>query len=377
MGAVPTFAVDCQRRSGLPTMMNNRRVTKSLERLLLSSFRLMVGVLLLVCAACVFRTDAQVTKSTETSGGGQQIRNTSPAPAELEDYIIGADDLLNLYVLDVPELSRDYRVSPSGTVTLPVMAKPLQAAGLTLSQFSERVSGELKAQGLVSEPHVTVSVNKSTLHSIAITGAVKRPQIYPVFSVTTLLDVLSEAEGLSEDAGNIAIVSRGDIGKRASRLGDATRGPDQDHTVDSLTIDLKRLLESGDPTINVRIYPGDRITVPRCGIVYVVGAVNKPGGFTMKDSSHGMTVLQAVALAADTKNTASRSQAVILRSDPQAPDGREQIPVDLKRIERGKSADPVLQAEDIVFVPDSSAKKAVNVGVASIVQMAVGMAIFK
>jgi polysaccharide export outer membrane protein len=320
---------------------------------------------------------AQAVKSAEIPPGGAQTKNTkAPGLAGTEDYIIGPDDLLNLYILDVPELSRDYRVTATGTVTLPVLAKPLNAAGLTLSQFSERLSAELKAQGLVSDPHVTLSVVQSRLHSIAITGAVKRPQIYAVFTQTTLLDVLSQAEGLADDAGNIAVVSRGDIGLRASQPGDTPRSPQQDQAVDTVTIDLKRLLESGNPSLNLRIYPGDRIMVPRAGVVYVVGAVNKPGGFTMRASSHGMTVLQALALAEDAKTTALQSQTVIIRNDPEAPEGRKQIPVDLKGILRGKSPDPVLQAEDILFIPDSAAKRALHRGIESIVQAATGVAIF-
>ena len=132
-----------------------------------------------------------------------------------EDYVIGPDDLLNVYILDVPELSRDYRVSAAGTITIPVLANPLDAAGLTLAQFSDLLSQELKTQGLVSDPHITMSVDQSRLHSIAIVGAVKRPQIYPVLTRTTLLDVLSQAEGVADDAGNTVIVRRGDIATRA------------------------------------------------------------------------------------------------------------------------------------------------------------------
>jgi len=350
--------------------MKNR---KSQEGLAFSIGRSTVSILLLLCFACVKNVQAQAVNLA----GGKQIQNTkAPSLAGGEEYVIGPDDLLNVYILDVPELSRTYRVSASGTVTLPVLAKPLTAAGLTLPQFSERLSGELKAQGLVSDPHVTLSVDQSRLHTVAITGAVKRPQIYPVFSQTTLVDVLSQAEGLADDAGNTAIVSRGDIGIRASRTGDTARSPEQDHAADTLTIDLKRLLESGDPSLNVHIYPGDRITVPRAGIVYVLGAVNKPGGFTMRVSSHGMTVLQALALAEDAKTTAKQNQTVIIRNDPQAPEGRQQIRVDLKGILRGKSPDPVMQAEDILFIPDSTAKRAFHRGIESVVQAATGVAIF-
>jgi polysaccharide biosynthesis/export protein len=292
------------------------------------------------------------------------------------DYVIGPDDVLNVYILDVPELSRDYRVSNDGMVTIPVLAKPLMAAGLTLERFSDNLSRQLKAQGLVSDPHVTISVVQSRLHSVSITGAVRRPQIYPVLTQTTLLDVLSQAEGLSDDAGNIAIVRRGDIGIQALQEGKAANNPNQVQVPDTFSVDLKRLLGSGDPKLNPTIYPGDRITIPRAGIVYVIGAVNKPGGFTMNGDSQGMTVLQAIALAEDTKSTAKRNSTVILRRDPQSPEGRDRIPVDLKAVLEGKKADPKLQAEDILFVPDSAGKRALNRGIESVVQAATGVVIF-
>ncbi len=320
---------------------------------------------------------AQVDKAHHPPSNPQQAKaRETTGPIRAEDYIIGPDDLLNIYILDVPELSRDYRVSAAGAVTLPVMAKPLNAEGLTLAQFSDQLSRELKTQGLVDDPHVTLSVVQSRLHSVAITGAVRRPQVYPVFSQTTLLDVLSQAEGLADDAGNTAIVRRGDVGMRVSRPANVAHSPGPVQPEDTLTIDLKQLLESGDPSLNPSIYPGDRITVPRAGVVYVVGAVNKPGGFTMKASTHGMTVLQAIALAENPTSTARRNQTVIIRNDLQAPDGRKQIPVDLKSILRGKSPDPVLQAEDILFVPDSGGKRAFNRGIESVVEAATGLAIY-
>jgi polysaccharide export outer membrane protein len=340
----------------------NRCMTRIREMLVFFFGRCKFTILLfLLSNFSVGGAYAQTIKPGEVPVDGEPTKSTvAPNTTQAEDYIIGPDDMLNVYILDVPELSREYRVSTTGTVTLPVLAKPLVAAGLTLSQFSDQLSRELQAQGLVSDPHITLSINQSRLHSVAITGAVKHPQVYPVFSQTTLLDVLSQAEGLADDAGNIAIVRRGDIGIRALHLSNTSHNADQTQDAGTLTIDLKRLLQSGDPSLNPIIYPGDRITVPRAGVVYVVGSVHKPGGFTVPASTHGMTVLQALALAENPTGTAKTGETVILRSDPQAPDGRKRIPVDLKAIMRGKNLDPVLQAEDILFVPDSAGKEALK-----------------
>jgi polysaccharide biosynthesis/export protein len=345
------------------------------ERFVVST---MCATITLLCLVTPWSGELQAqVREPETPTAETQKDTTSvDTPILAEDYVIGPDDMLNVYVLDVPELSRDYRVSAAGTLTIPVLANPVDAAGSTLAQLSKLLSQELKTQGLVSDPHITLTVQQSRVYSVAIVGAVKRPQVYPLLTRSTLLDMLSQAEGLADDAGNNVVVYQGDISMRASRrTGVATYTPEQVQS-GTVTIDLKRLFESGDPRLNVPIFPGDRITVPRAGVVYVVGAVNKPGGFTMKASTHGMTVLQALALAEDPKTTAKQNQTVIIRNDPHAPEGRKQIPVDLKSILQGKTPDPVLQAEDILFIPDSSGKRAFSRGIESVVQAATGVAIY-
>ena len=279
------------------------------------------------------------------------------------DSIISPDDVLDIYVVDVPELSRQYRVSPSGTVVFPLLAEPLHASGMTLTQFSDALSAQLRSDGFVTNPHMVVTIVNSRLKSVAITGSVKMPQIYPVFGTTTLLDVLSQSQGLTDDASNLAVISRGKLG--FSTTGETT-----------LTVDLKNLLQSGDAKYNVEIYPGDRVTVPRAGVVYVVGAVNKPGGFVIKSADNGMTVLQALAMAEDTKSTAMRNKTVIIRPDPNAPGGHSQISLDLNMVLAAKEPDPLLHPDDVLFVPDSTAKKAFRRGLEAALQMATGLAIY-
>lgn len=295
-----------------------------------------------------------------------------PAPAVSEpEYLISPEDVLELYVLDVPELSRQYEVSATGKVTLPLLPAPVAAAGLTLNQFSDAVRNALQTEGFVSHPRVTTSVRESRAHAVSITGSVRKPQLCRVFGRTTFLDVLSQAEGLADDAGTTAIVRRGDIAVHALPQPSPDRAAEVPYTV---TVDLQRLLESGDSQANIDVYPGDRITVPRAGIVYVVGAVNRPGGFPLK-TGKGITVLQALALAEDLKSTAVRDKAVIIQR-AEAGEHR-QIPVNLKKLLAGKTPDPALHAEDILFVPDSSSRRALKRSAEAALQMATGLAIYR
>jgi polysaccharide export outer membrane protein len=297
------------------------------------------------------------------------VTATTTAPPSLpgpdSDLIISPDDVLDIYVMDVPELSRQYRVSPGGTILLPLLDKPMMAAGINVSTFSATLAKELSQRGLVSNPHIMISIASSRLKAVAITGAVKRPQIYPVFGHTTLLDMLSQAEGLEADASKVAIVSRGDLGQQMAKSGERVQ-----------TIDLKKLMETGDAAHNIDIYPGDRVTIPRAGVVYVVGAVNKPGGFPINSTGDGMTVLQAIAMAEDLKPTAIGKKAMVIRVDTNAPDGHSKIPLNVSDILSAKVADPVLQANDILFIPDSQSARAMRRGLEAIIQTATGVAIY-
>jgi len=293
------------------------------------------------------------------------------------DYVISPDDLLEVNVFDVSELCHVYRVSPSGSITLPLVPAPIAAAGLTTAQLASAIRDRLHSDGLVSKAQVTVEVKESRLHSVAVTGEVKKPQIYPVFAPTTLLDVLSQAEGLSEDAGRVATVTRGDVALAAQGLPGGQDGG-QSPVAQTITIDLKRLLQTGDPRLNIALYPGDRVTVQRAGIIYVVGAVGRPGGFTLKNDEEQMTVLKAIALAEDLKSTAIRSRAMIIRGDPaQAGPARREFPVNLSEVLKGRAPDPPMQANDILFVPDSAARKAMHRAAEAAVQIATGVIIWR
>lgn len=283
------------------------------------------------------------------------VSGFAQVPSASEAYRIRPDDVLEIYVVDVPELSRQCRVSPDGFVSV-AMLGPIPASGMSLMALSERVANDLRDSGLISNPHVTVSIVQSRLSSVAITGAVRKPQIYPVFGQTTLLDLLSQAEGLEEDAGDTLFVLR-------------------NGETNPATVNVTRLL-NGDREMNIAIFPGDRITVPRAGVVYVVGAVNKPGGFQLGLNRQRISLLQAVALAEDLKATALRRKALLIRGGSSGAAERSEVPVDLKLVLEGKSADLELRADDILFVPDSSSRKLIKRGAEAVLQVATGVAIY-
>jgi polysaccharide export outer membrane protein len=248
-------------------------------------------------------------------------------------------------------------------ITMPLLATPIPAVGLTLEQLAARVSERLRTAGLVTNPQVTVAVKESRAHAISVVGAVRVPQTIRVLGRTTFLDVVSQAGGFTEDVGNTAIITRGEMAMRALGL---TPEPDSEERGEAgfvartVTVDLKLLMSTGEASLNPAIYPGDRVTVQRAGVIYVVGAVNRPGGYTLKSEYEDMTVLKALALADNAKPTAQQDKAMILRKNPQKPGGRDEIPVKLKQIMANRAPDLPLYANDILFIPDSAGKKALR-----------------
>jgi polysaccharide export outer membrane protein len=323
----------------------------------------LVAVCILILACCPLLA-AQTTASIDPPSEVISATTSRAVSAlTLPDCIISPDDVLTISVYDAPDVTGDYRVSPTGEIEIPLLPTPIVAAGRTPAQLSELISERYRVSEIYTHPRVTVAIKESRVHAIAIAGAVKKPQIYPVFGRTTLLDLLSQAEGLADDSGSLAIVTRGDIAMQILKSTDACGTANQHPFCDStFSVDLSRLTEMGDPLLNVDLYPGDRVTVQRAGIVYVVGAVNKPGGFPLKTGQEKMTVIQALALAEDLKPTAAQKRAMIIRKNPASADGREEIAVNLTKVLEGHEHDSQLQANDILFVPDSAGKRALRRG---------------
>lgn len=338
--------------------------------------------ILVIFAVMVVAAPAMVCQNLGSRPGAELVSSSDPSslfyPAGTE-VVIRPYDVLRVKVFDVPELSGQYRVSPAGEITLPLLSKPIQAAGRTPTALSQTLSEELRADGLVSRPDITIEVKKSRLHSVVIGGAVNKPQIYPLFDHISLLDLLAQAGGLSKDAGDVAVITRQDAAGCEPGCGRAAslHSPGLGGRRRTLTISLKGLLDNSDSRLNVILYPGDAVTVERAGVIYVVGAVNRPGGFPLSGNRERVTVLEAIALAEGLKPTAVRGHSFIIRRNPNEPEGRQETILNLSQIFAGKAADPALQANDILFVPDSSSQKALRRAAEAAVEIASGVIIFR
>jgi polysaccharide biosynthesis/export protein len=340
----------------------------------------------------------QYETTDETNRRIHDLAGDSRTP--LGDFKVGAGDILLVEVFDVPELTREVRVSDSGFISLPLLPVRIQVNGLTNAQVEEKISELLQANGLVSHPEVNVSVKEQHSQPITVIGAVKQPQVIQATRAIRLLEALSDAGGIADDAGTTVLVTRpvkkapvdpsttaapvDSTSSNAAAPANAQSGTNAEGgnsqqaapQSETLSINLFDLLDRNDPKSNVLLGAGDVVSVPRAGIVYVVGAVNHPGGFVLQADGNRMTTLKALALAAGTQSTAKMGDAVIIRKDPMTGTTRE-IPVNLKRVMQRKDEDASLQANDIFFVPDSAGKRMLHTMGTAAVSMTTGIAVIR
>lgn len=215
------------------------------------------------------------------------LSTSSPAT----EYLINPGDVVDVSVYDVPELSHTYTVSPSGTVTVPLLPQPIQAAGLTSEQFARALEEAFRQSGRLLRPAISVTLKQSLNSSVAVEGAVKTPQIVFEIGRVRLIDALTQCGGLTDDAGKTVTITRGSLGMR-----DLAR--DGGHATPTLTVELKKVMDVSDPASTIEVWPGDRVSVERKqpDVYYVLGEVRSPGGYTIKNGHEELTFLRALAI---------------------------------------------------------------------------------
>ena len=267
----------------------------------------------------------------------------SPAPASpvatggsnLPFQPIGVSDLVRITVSDAPELSQSFRVGRQGNLDLPLLRAPVRAQGMMPDGLRDEIAAALRAQHLLVNPIVDVSVVEYRSRDVTISGAVKTPTTIQDLGNLHILSALALAGGLLPEAGPEVIVEQ--------RKGDSRR------------LSVRDLFDGRHPELNIPVLAGAQIRVPEGERVFVVGDVKRPGAFpfvNMQDT----TVLQLLALSGGL-DAFSRNKAYIYRIEPGSSEKRE-IEVPLRQILNRKSADVKMAANDILYVPTNGKLKA-------------------
>jgi len=249
------------------------------------------------------------------------------------DYVIGSRDLIEVKVFQDPTMNGQLRVSEEGRVSLPLIGA-VEVAGLTPSQAQARIKGKLEER-YMTRADVTVFVVQFENQPISVIGSVNKPGKIPVTGSISLLQAISQAGGLAEGHGGSLYILR----------------TSSNGLSDQLEIKLDDLMVRGDAELNIPVAPNDIINVPAevTVTIYVLGEVMKQAPVLFKESQKP-TLLKAIAGAGGLTDRASRGDIVIKRRVA----GKEtSIRVNIGRVLRGKSEDPVLMDNDTVFVRES------------------------
>jgi polysaccharide export outer membrane protein len=275
----------------------------------------------------------------------------TPSPS---GYVLGPNDQISVQVLELPEIqAKSYRIDSDGRVNLPVAGR-VRAGGLTLDQFEAELTAALHAQ--VLNPHVSATLVESKSQPVSVLGAVNAPGTQQIEGAKTLFDVIAAAGGLKQDAGNVITITR-----------QKDEGPlDLPNTkVDPVTgrstaeVAVQELVDGHTPAANIRVTPHDEVTVSTGRVMYVIGNVKKPGGFTLSGKRR-VSALEAVSLAEGFSPNASPKSARILRRTSDGELARRPIPINLKKILAGKAEDVQIFPDDILFIPNSNARVIIN-----------------
>jgi len=250
--------------------------------------------------------------------------------AQVNNYIVGAQDVLTIAVFDQQDLGGKYAVEADGTFTFPLIGR-VRAGGLTLREVEESLRKEL-SNGFFKNPQVSVAVEQYRSQRIFVVGEVRTPGTYALTGDMTLIEALARAGSTNDSASGDALIVR----LRSGARHEGPVLPDEQDDTEVIHVDIKEL-QSGKLSQNAQLQDGDTIFVPRAELVYVFGQVKNPGAFPLQK---GTTVLQALSLAGGVSDRGATGRIRIARL------------VRGRKVEIKARLEDVVQAGDTIIVPE-------------------------
>lgn len=238
-----------------------------------------------------------------------------------DDYLVGSGDVLSISVYDNEDLATKVRVSPAGTIVMPLLGQ-VEVQGSTVNTITDKIT-RLLAAGYLVNPQVNVFVEEYRSKKVVVLGNVRTPGLIELSGPTNFLELVSKAGGLEKDAGDTATIQR-------KKDGQATA---------VIVIDLLALVGKGDLSQNMQINDGDTVFISKAGMCFITGQVQKPGTYACGD---GTNVLRLVALAGGFTGKAAKSSISLVR-----------IVNNEKKVSKNVDLYTALQDNDVVVVPES------------------------
>jgi polysaccharide export outer membrane protein len=300
---------------------------------------------------------------------GQSTLQARPAPPP--EYVLGVGDQLIIQIVDLDDIpDRPMRIDPNGLLDLPLVGN-VQASGKTMGQLKTELAARYGKY--IQSPQITINLTDDKGHPVSVVGEVNSPGVQQLQGARRLIDVITMAGGLKQDAGSKVIVTRQLRWGRIEAPG-ATMDPGA--AISTVTLPLDDLMSSKSPGDNILIEPNDIVSIPKADIVYVLGNVKRAGGFPIPQRGH-ISILQAVSLAEGLDANAAAGKARILRPAENGDGKPQDIQVDVRKIYEGKAADIPLYADDVVFIPNSLIKSSAKRATDAILAVATGVIIYR
>ena len=275
------------------------------------------------------------------SGHGTSGGSLTSVPEDFSKLTLASGFLLSMTVYDMPEISGDLRVDGSGNIEVP-MSGELHVEGMTLPEAKLAIQKKLTDAQILKNPKINLDIAQYSGDNITVTGEIGAPGRVQLLAPHSLSDVLGMVGGETQLAGNTIEVRR-----------------TVDGVLETHEVKYSRSTGNTDEIKAFIVKPGDTISVPRAGIVYVMGAVNRPGGYVMQEDGQ-LNVSQALSLAYGTTLNAETGSIRVIRKDAQGK--LTEIRVPYGAITKGKAEPMTLQAQDMVYVPVSKIKTVFSQG---------------
>lgn len=274
------------------------------------------------------------------AASGASSGTLSAVPDDFPDLRLSPGVLLNVAVYGEPDLGTQARVDQKGDIVLPLIGA-IHVAGKTVTEAQAAVETKYQSAQILKHPQVMMNVLQYVNSGVVVLGEVQSPGRYTMLGSHSLLDVLGLAGGETNLAGDVIQVEGPAKDGSALRTYHYLRGEDE------------------SALRNAMIDPGETVRVNRAGVIYVLGAVYRPGGYVMQENG-SLNVAQAVSMAQGTLMQAKIGGMRVIRRQP---DGSyKDIPVDYKQVMKGKHPPLELEAQDIVYVPVSKIKSVFTAG---------------
>jgi polysaccharide export outer membrane protein len=279
---------------------------------------------------------------------GQSGLQRRPPPAT--EYVLGPGDQLSLHITDLDELpDKPIMIDPSGYIDLPLAGR-IHVDGLTLTELKATIAKLLATY--ITKPEISMNLIASGSQPVSVIGEVNTPGVHQLSGSKRLLEVLSLAGGVKQDAGPNVLVTRQ---QKWGSIDAANVSVDPATGATTATFSLDSLMSSKAPKDNILIRTDDVVSIPRADLVYVVGDVRKAGGFQLSNHQ-SVSLLHALSLAEGLGPDHSARHARILRPVPGGDGTPREIPVDVEKIFAGKAPDIALFGNDVLYIPRSGVK---------------------